>query len=59
MGGDFAPEAVVLGAILAQKELPADVKQVLFGPKDQIEAICKRENEDPGQFEIVNTTQVI
>ena len=41
MGGDFAPEAVVLGAIMAQKELPADVKQVLFGPKDQIEAICK------------------
>ena len=25
MGGDFAPEATVLGSILAQKELPADV----------------------------------
>jgi phosphate acyltransferase len=59
MGGDFAPEATVLGAILAQKDLPADVKLVLFGPKDQIESICRRENQDPGQFEIVNTTEVI
>jgi phosphate acyltransferase len=59
MGGDFAPEATVLGAILAQKDLPADVKLVLFGPKDQIEAICKRVNQDPGAFEIVNTTEVI
>jgi glycerol-3-phosphate acyltransferase PlsX len=48
-----------LGAILAQKALPADVKLVLFGPKDQIETICKRENFDPGVFEIINTTEVI
>ena len=25
-GGDFAPEATVLGSILAQKELPHDTK---------------------------------
>ena len=59
MGGDFAPEATVLGAILAQKALPADVKLVLFGAKDQIETICQREKVDPGVFEIINTTEVI
>lgn len=59
MGGDFAPEATVLGSILAQKELPTDVKLVLFGPKDKIEAICQRENFDPNQFEIVDAQQVI
>ena len=59
MGGDFAPEATVLGSILAQKELPADVKLVLFGPKDKIEAICQRENFDASQFEIVDAQEVI
>ena len=33
MGGDFAPEAAVLGAILAQKVLSGS-KLVLIGDKD-------------------------
>ncbi len=59
MGGDFAPEATVLGSIMAQKVLPADDKIVMFGPKDQIEAICQREGVDPNVFEIVDAQQVI
>lgn len=59
MGGDFAPEATVLGSILAQKVLPAEDKIVMFGPKDQIVAICQREGVDPNVFEIVDAQQVI
>lgn len=36
LGGDFAPEANLAGAILALKELPEDVKIVLIGDQDQI-----------------------
>ena len=53
MGGDFAPEATVMGTILAQKQLPPDVKLVLFGPKDKIEEILNRENVDKNLFDIV------
>ena len=59
MGGDFAPEATVLGTILAQKQLPPDVKLVLFGPKDKIEEILNRENVDKNLFDIVDAQQVI
>ena len=59
MGGDFAPEATVMGTILAQKQLPPDVKLVLFGPKDKIEEILNRENVDKNFFEIVDAQQVI
>lgn len=59
MGGDFAPEATMMGAIAAQKELPQDVKLVLFGPQDKIEEICQREGVDPKVFDIVNATEVI
>lgn len=59
MGGDFAPEATVMGTILAQKQLPPDVKLVLFGPKDKIEEILNRENVDKNLFDIVDAQQVI
>ncbi|HAM99701.1 MAG TPA: phosphate acyltransferase PlsX [Marinilabiliales bacterium] len=59
MGGDFAPEATVLGAILAHQALPADVQLVLIGDKEQILKILARENVDAKQFEIVHTTEVI
>ena len=59
MGGDFAPEATVLGTILAQKQLPPDVKLVLFGPKDKIEEILNRENVDKNLFDIIDAQQVI
>jgi len=58
-GGDFAPQATVKGAILAQKSLPDDVKLVLIGDKDQILEIMAAENADAGKFEIVHTTESI
>ena len=42
MGGDFAPEAAVMGAIAAAAAIGEDSRIVLFGAKDQIEAILER-----------------
>lgn len=59
MGGDFAPENVVLGAILAQPQLSKEDKIVLFGDERAIQAILEREKVDPALFDIVPTTEVI
>jgi phosphate acyltransferase len=59
MGGDFAPEATTLGAVAASGELPAGSVLVLIGDKEQILSIFKRENVDPGQFEIIHADEVI
>ena len=58
-GGDYAPEATVKGALLALKEIDADDSLVLIGDRTQIESVCKQENADPNQFEIVHTTEYI
>ena len=36
LGGDFAPDANIAGAVLAKKELPQDCKIVLIGDQEQI-----------------------
>ncbi|MFO7827069.1 MAG: phosphate--acyl-ACP acyltransferase [Bacteroidales bacterium] len=59
MGGDFAPEATVLGAILAHKELSYDDRIVLIGNQDKIIDILNREKVNPDHFDIVHTSQVI
>lgn len=59
MGGDFAPESVVLGAIEAQREVLGDVKIVLIGDEGQINEILQREGVSQNSFDIVGTTQVI
>src|ERR1700743_330644 len=58
MGGDFAPEAAVLGAILAQKVLSGS-KLVLIGDKDIAVKILQENNSNPDDFEFVHTTEVI
>ena len=59
MGGDFAPEAAVKGAILAQKALPPGDHIVLIGNTDQIQPILREENIPEDLFEFVHTTEVI
>ncbi len=59
MGGDFAPEATVLGAIKASKELSNDIKLVLIGDEVAIKNILKREAIDVSLFDIIPTTEVI
>lgn len=58
MGGDYAPEAAVLGAILAHKAL-SDYKLVLIGDKDIAVKILQENNYSPDNFEFVHTTEVI
>jgi glycerol-3-phosphate acyltransferase PlsX len=59
LGGDYAPEATVLGSMLAVKSLPAGSQLVLIGDENAIRSICQREQFDPAVFEIVHTTSFI
>jgi len=59
MGGDFAPESTVLGALEAVNELPENIKLVLIGNRGKIISVLDRENTDHNQFEIVNATEII
>ena len=59
MGGDFAPGATVSGAILAYNELPKDVRLVLIGDKELIQAELAKHKADAGNFDIVHSTEVI
>ncbi len=59
MGGDFAPEAAVKGAIIALDRVDQNSRIVLFGDSDAITSILEREGVDCSRFEIVHTTEVI
>ncbi len=59
MGGDFAPKATVLGAILAYKELPSDIRIVLIGDQKAATEILLEEGQDVANFDFVHTEEVI
>lgn len=60
LGGDYAPEAVVEGAILAAKELEGEIKFVLIGNEDEArKIIAKKQINDLASFEFVHTTDAI
>jgi phosphate acyltransferase len=59
MGGDYAPDAPVEGAILAQQLLPADVRLVLIGDEQKISELLAKHGADKGNFDIVHTPDVI
>ena len=59
MGGDFAPEATIDGAILAQKELPESDQIVLIGDEEITRSFLEKKQINPDLFEIVNATQTI
>lgn len=59
LGGDFAPDANLSGAVLAKNELPADVKLVLLGDKEQIFSGLSALGANPADFEIVHAPDVI
>lgn len=59
MGGDFAPRAVVEGAILALDGIASQSRIVLFGDGQQIEAILSEHACRDERIEIVPTTEVI
>lgn len=59
MGGDYAPKAVVLGAIEAFKLLSPGQTIVLIGDKEQAIEIINSQNIDPDIFEYVHTSEII
>lgn len=59
MGGDFAPEAAVKGAVMALDAIGAESRIVLFGDEARIRAILAEEQCPAERFDIVATTEVI
>ena len=59
MGGDFAPQKTIHGAILAHKELQKNVKIVLFGKRIDIINGLKLHNYPVNNFDIVDCTEKI
>ena len=47
LGGDFAPNANIGGAVLAKKELPKDIEIVLIGDQEVILSGLSLLKEDP------------
>ena len=54
MGGDFAPEKIIHGAILASNELSNNEHIVLIGNKKSILQELLHHEADENQFEIVD-----
>ena len=59
MGGDYAPQKTVHGAILALNELPSDTEIVLFGRETEILTELKHHNFSHNNFEIVDCQDFI
>lgn len=59
LGGDFAPDANIAGAVLAKKELPQDCKIVLLGDQEQILGGLSALEANATDFEIVHAPDCI
>jgi len=59
MGGDYAPDAVIQGAVDSLQYLSEDEKLVLIGNESMIRSGLHALSTEPSLFDIVNTTQVI
>jgi glycerol-3-phosphate acyltransferase PlsX len=59
MGGDFAPKATIKGACLAQKEIQASDRIVLFGPQEVIFDELAQNGANPEDFIVVDCPEVI
>ncbi len=59
MGGDFAPESIIEGAIDSLQHLSVNEKIILIGNESSILRKLNEMQIDPSLFEIVHTSQVI
>lgn len=59
MGGDFAPEVAVKGAIKALESLGDNCRIVLYGDAEAIRAILAKEGVAEELFDIVATSEVV
>ncbi|MBQ3173680.1 MAG: phosphate acyltransferase PlsX [Alistipes sp.] len=59
MGGDFAPEVAIEGAVMSLNHIDKDSRIVLYGDKARIVELLKKHNCPEEHFDIVATTEVI
>ena len=59
MGGDYAPEAAVKGAVMALDAIGADSRIVPCGDEEKIKSVLASEGCPAERFGIVATTEVI
>ena len=59
MGGDYAPQKTVFGAINALKELPKDNTVVLFGREKDVLSEINKHKFSANNFDIVDCTELI
>jgi phosphate acyltransferase len=59
MGGDFAPESIIEGAIDSLQHLSVNEKLVLIGDEPSILRKLKEMQIDPSLFDVIHTSQVI
>jgi phosphate acyltransferase len=59
MGGDFAPEAIVEGVVMASSDLPENAHIVLIGKQDVINNLLSKYNYQGSQIEIVHAEEVV
>lgn len=59
MGGDYAPQKTVLGAIHARNELSKEIELFLFGEEKKILFELKKNNFNADEFNIINCSEVI
>ena len=59
LGGDYAPQNPLEGALLALQELPDNVKIVLIGDSEVAKSFFQERKIDPNSFDYVHTTEVI
>ncbi len=59
MGGDFAPEETVKGALLVAEETGQDLELILIGQEEVVKQNLVSAGADPSDFEIVHAPEVI
>ena len=59
MGGDFAPEVTIEGAVAALKLIDKDSRIVLYGDEKRMRELLAKHNCSAENFDIVPTTEVI
>lgn len=59
MGGDFAPDAPIEGALAAAEELPPSSEILLVGRQAEVEAALAKHGATPDRFQIVDAPDVV
>ncbi len=59
MGGDYAPDKIIQGAVLAREALPKEDELVLIGPEELIRQKLLDLGEQPQSYKIVHAPEVI